>query len=251
MTATEWPQGYHRIVLDSVDSTNAEALRRLPGLNAPAWIFARTQTAGRGRRGRGWASPAGNFSATLLMRPGGTPAEAALRSFIASRALYDALVAVTGQPERFALKWPNDVLLDGGKLAGILLESMGQGAQTGYLAIGIGVNLGFVPEGGILDTNALHPVCLREATGTEVDPVAFLNRLAVAFDGYERQFRQFGFAPIRSAWLQHAARIGDRITARTTRDTHEGIFEDVDPNGNLVLRTATGPLAIAAADVFF
>src|SRR5688572_29433637 len=116
-----WPAGVRREVFAELDSTNAEALRRAAtGDAGPLWILTRAQTAARGRRGRAWASPPGLFAATLLMLPPATGEGAALRSFVAALGLFDALVAATGRPELFALKWPNDVLLEGRKLAGIL-----------------------------------------------------------------------------------------------------------------------------------
>ena len=112
---TSWPAGVGREILGELDSTNAEALRRAAGGAAgPAWICALRQTAARGRRGRAWAMGAGNFAASLLMRPPGMNGVAlAQRSFVAALGLLDAMVAVTGRPELFALKWPNDVLLGG------------------------------------------------------------------------------------------------------------------------------------------
>ena len=92
-----WPDGYGRQVLDSVDSTNAEAMRQAGQLSGPCWILAHHQASGRGRRGRVWHMPRGNFAATLALRPNGPPSHVALRSFVASVALYDALVAVTGR----------------------------------------------------------------------------------------------------------------------------------------------------------
>src|SRR6056297_3225873 len=138
---TDWPESYDRRVLAEVDSTNAEAARMATELTGPTWIMARNQTAARGRRGRGWANPAGNFAATLVLHPSEPPEQAALRSFVASLALYDGIVAATGRAQGLSLKWPNDVLLNGGKLAGILLESAGHGPRLSHLAIGIGVNL--------------------------------------------------------------------------------------------------------------
>ena len=116
---TAWPEGVARHVLAEVDSTNSEAARLAPQLTQPTWIMAHRQTAARGRRGRAWISPEGNFAATLVMRPGGEPAAAALRSFVAALALADALALVVGPGAVIALKWPNDVLLNGGKVAGI------------------------------------------------------------------------------------------------------------------------------------
>ena len=128
-TGPDWPAGYGQRVLGEVDSTNAEAARIAGNLDGPEWILGLRQTAGRGRRGRGWADPEGNFAATLVLFPGEPAGRVALRSFVASLALLDAFVAVTGRPDGFALKWPNDVLLNGGKVAGILLEGAGQGQR--------------------------------------------------------------------------------------------------------------------------
>ncbi|MET4101941.1 BirA family biotin operon repressor/biotin-[acetyl-CoA-carboxylase] ligase [Roseovarius sp. MBR-78] len=248
---TCWPEGYGRRVLARVDSTNAEAARIAPGLAGPEWILALEQTAARGRRGRAWANPAGNFAATLVMRPSETPDRVALRSFVAALALFDALVAATGRAQGFALKWPNDVLLNGGKLAGILLESAGAGAALSHFAIGIGVNLVAAPDAGEVEAGALRPVSLLSETGIAIAPEPFLDLLAPAYARHEAQFVTYGFAPIRAAWLARAARLGDTIVARTPRETHEGRFETVDDAGNLILTTARGRQAIAAADVFF
>jgi BirA family transcriptional regulator, biotin operon repressor / biotin---[acetyl-CoA-carboxylase] ligase len=238
-------------VLPSVDSTNAEAARRASSQVAPLWILAGEQTGGRGRRGRPWASPRGNFHATLLLHPAEPPELVALRSFTAALALRDACVALTGLAEGFALKWPNDVLLNGGKLAGILLESTGQGGRVRHLAIGIGVNLIAAPAAAQVEPDALRPVSLLGETGLRVTPEAFLDALAPAFARWEAAFQAQGFAPLRDEWLAHAARLGQTIRARTGVSTREGVFETVDSTGALVLRTPTATLAIPAAEVFF
>ena len=242
---TDWPEGYGRRVYDSLDSTLSEAARLQQELTAPTWILALEQTAARGRRGRSWTTPRGNFAATLMMPRKEPPGVAALRSFVTSLALFRAFVAVTGREDAFALKWPNDVLLRGGKVAGILLESVGD-----HLAIGIGVNLAHAPEASTLETRALPAVTLREA-GASVTAEDFLDVLAQEYAGLEDQFTTYGFAAIRSAWLAHAARLGEVITARTMRDEITGVFEDVDSAGNLILRTRDGAVPITAADVFF
>lgn len=248
---TDWPQGYGRRILAEVDSTLSEAARTAPTLSGPEWILAHRQTAARGRRGRVWEHPEGNLAATLVLRPEGPPEQIALRSFVAALALFDACVAVTGRTEGFALKWPNDVLLNGGKLAGILLESAGSGAGVTHLAIGIGVNLSHAPAAGVLEPGALRPVSLLSETGVLVDPETFLTHLAAAYARHEMQFVTFGFAPIRTAWLARAARLGETITARTGTAETAGTFETVDAQGNLVLMTPTGRVAIPAADVYF
>lgn len=244
---THWPESYGRRVLAEVDSTNAEAGRIANGLAGPEWILALKQTTARGRRGRVWANPEGNFAATLVLPHAGDPAQAALRSFVTSLALYDAFVAVTGRPEAFALKWPNDVLLNGGKVAGILLESL----SPSQIAIGIGINLLHAPATDEVEAGAVRPVSLMSETGVAVGPEDFLTPLASAFARYETQFSTYGFAPIREAWLTRAARLGEVITARTATSETVGTFRDVDGQGNLVLETAKSRVAIPAADVFF
>jgi BirA family biotin operon repressor/biotin-[acetyl-CoA-carboxylase] ligase len=242
----EWPAGYSRHVFDSLDSTLVQAARMLPTLQGSAWLLAHEQTAARGRRGRAWSTPRGNFAGTLIMQHAGSPADAALRSFVASLALREAFVSVTGREDAFALKWPNDVLLNGGKVAGILLETQGA-----HLVIGIGVNLAHAPSAAQVEQGAVTPVSVRGETGVAVAAEDFLDALAVAYARFELQFTTFGFAPIRTAWLSHAARIGEVVTARTMRDETVGVFEDVDASGNLILNTAKGRVAITAADVYF
>ena len=185
---SEWPQGYTRTVLDTVDSTLDEGRRRLANFGGPEWIMARAQTAARGRRGRAWSNPQGNFAATLVLHPDEPPAQAALRSFVAAIALSDALASLTGRPEQISLKWPNDVLLNGGKVAGILLESAGAGAQISHLLIGIGVNLIGVPDAGQLEENAVRPVSVASETGVTVAQDDFLDTLAAAYANRETQF---------------------------------------------------------------
>lgn len=190
--------------------------------------------------------PAGNFAATLLMFPKEKPEIVALRSFVAALALFDAFVTVTGRSDPFALKWPNDVLLNGGKVAGILLES-----DQRSLSIGIGVNLVAAPSTAQVEEGSTPPVSLADETGALVGPEEFLDALAPAYAHWEAQFTTYGFAPIRTAWLARAARLGEPIRARTMTTEHHGTFETVDAFGNLVLQTAQGLLTIPAAEVFF
>lgn len=240
-----WPQGYGRLVLPETDSTNAEALRRLPELAGPLWILALRQTAGRGRRGRGWTDPAGNFAASLAIRLNEPPARLALRSFVAALALHDALDALTGLGAALALKWPNDVLLSGGKLSGILLES----GPGGALVVGIGVNLRAAPpaEPGA----AFPPVSLRAETGFDIGPETLLAHLAPAFAAWETRLATYGFGPLRTAFLARAARLGETVSARTMSGEHTGRFDTIDETGALVLVTPQGRVSVPAADLYF
>jgi BirA family biotin operon repressor/biotin-[acetyl-CoA-carboxylase] ligase len=251
LSAEPWPEGVGRLILQTVDSTNAHAARLAGSIPAPFWVLSREQTGGRGRRGRPWVSPPGNLYATCLMRPTEAADVVALRSFAAALALHDTCTALTGHPAALTLKWPNDVLLNGGKLAGILLEAQGTGGTVRHLAIGIGVNLVSAPPVESVEPGALRPVSLLGETGLTVSPEDFLDLLAPALARWEATFVTGGFAPLRAAWLSRAARLGQTIRARAGQADHHGIFETVDASGALVLHTGTGPLAIPAAEVFF
>lgn len=246
-----WPDAVARHSFETLESTNAHAASLAPGLTGPAWVIAGEQTAGRGRRGRPWQSPRGNFYGSLVMRPEGAADQAALRSFTAALALHDACVDLTGLPQAFALKWPNDVLLNDGKLAGILLEASGQGSGLSHLVIGIGVNLIAAPPPDAMEPGAVPPVSLLSETGIRVSPERFLTHLAAAFARWEAQFQLAGFAPLRTAWLGRAARLGQRIRARTGTVERHGIFETVDGSGALVLNMDGQREIIPAAEVFF
>lgn len=226
----------------------AEAARRIPSLERPTWIMAHRQTAARGRRGRAWSNPRGNFAATYVFRPGGSPAEAALRSFLAANALFEAL-AMKIDRDRLAVKWPNDVLLNGGKVAGILLETTGKFGEIDWLSVGIGVNLVAVPPAE--DGAAFPPVSLMREGGQPCDVHEMLSMLASNFATQERILSEFGFGPIRENWLKNAAKLGEVITARTAREDYTGTFETVDETGQLVLQTPKGRITIPAADVYF
>ncbi len=246
-----WPENYGRVVLAEVGSTSDVAKHLAADHAAPFWVLADRQTAARGRRGRAWINPEGNFAATLVLQTNEPPAQVALRSFVMSLALFRAFGDVTGQPHLFSLKWPNDVLLNGGKVAGILLENAGIMHQGTFLTIGVGVNLVAAPSPSEVETTAVLPVSLKSETKVQCSTEGFLDHLAYHYALLETQFQDFGFSPIRTGWLAHAARLGETITARTGDQTTTGIFEDVDANGHLVLRGPRGAAKIAAADVFF
>jgi BirA family biotin operon repressor/biotin-[acetyl-CoA-carboxylase] ligase len=243
-----WPQGWGRVVLDSVDSTSDEARRRAgAGERGPLWIMARVQTAARGRRGRSWSAPAGNLSATALLRPAAPARDAALLSFAACLAVADLFDAVA-PGARVALKWPNDALLNERKAAGVLLESAGDGRRLDWLTVGIGVNLAHhpVPEPG-----AWPPGSVLSETGRAPDPEDALDRLAAAFAVWAGRLAAEGFAPLRAAWLARAARLGEKVVARLPGETAEGAFVDIAEDGALMLSGPTGLRRIHAADVFF
>ncbi|HEX7725849.1 MAG TPA: biotin--[acetyl-CoA-carboxylase] ligase [Rhizomicrobium sp.] len=243
-----WPQGYALREWTEIDSTNEEA-RRLAaaGEHGPVWLRADRQTAGRGRRGRAWESPAGNLAATLLIVPGKPASECAQLSFVTAIAAADAASDFAANAE-IKVKWPNDVLANGRKLAGILLESAsgGDGALT-FLAIGVGINLAHFPP----DTE--FPATSLAALGVSVpSPSAALSQLAAHFAKWYEVWMTNGFSPIQDAWLARAAGLGSRIRARLTHEETSGVFEGIDNTGALILREAQGRTrTIAAGEVFF
>ena len=236
------------LALDEIDSTNSEARRRAEaGEPGPLWITALRQTAGRGRRGRTWETGQGNLAATLLMTTGREPRDAAQVSFVAALAVSDLARAYL-PAERVRVKWPNDVLVDGRKLAGILVES-GQRREGGlWLAIGVGVNLAKAP--GITERPAT--TLAAETLTPPPDPRVALEGLAAAFADWLEAWDDKGFPAIAAAWTARAHGLGQACTARLATETVEGVAEGLDLDGALRLRLADGRLRrITAGDVFF
>jgi BirA family biotin operon repressor/biotin-[acetyl-CoA-carboxylase] ligase len=232
-------QGYGLKQFAELDSTNAEARRlALGGESGPLWIVAARQTQGRGRQGRVWHSADGNLFATLLLRPSRIKTEWPQLSFAAAIAVADMAAAFT---PAIAVKWPNDVLAEGKKLSGILLESVGDS-----LAIGIGINLGSHPP----DTE-FPAISLAALGATPPSSEQALDLLAAGFAGWYDIWEKSGFAPIRDAWLARAAGLGSRIRARLPGREHMGVFEGIDEQGALLLRDADNLHVLAAAEVFF
>ena len=237
---------------DEIDRTNEEA-RRLGdrGEQGPVWIVAARQTAGRGRRGRAWESPSGNFMGTLYLTPRCGAREAGELSFVAAVAVHDAVSSLLPPPLRPALrlKWPNDLLHERAKLAGILLESSGvAGAEVAWVAIGMGVNLAMHPQGLEYPATSLAAMGVSGVTADDA-----LVALDAAFTRWLAVWRGVqGFAAIREAWLKRAEGIGGRIAVRLSSGTMEGIFEGLAPDGALQLRLDDGTLhLVSAGDVFF
>jgi len=233
-------------VFETLDSTNEEAKRRaLAGETGPLWIIARSQSAGRGRRGRAWTSQTGNLFATGLFKLDASPARAAQLSFAAALAVGDLAASVI-DPALVRLKWPNDVLIAGRKVSGILLES-GAHFQGGlWLAVGIGVNLAHHPE------DAERPATDFTVHGASLTPEAACKTLAERFDHWRAAWDRDGFAPLREAWIARAWGLGERCVARLNDETVEGVFADLAEDGSLRLDLKDGGRRlISAGDVFF
>ena len=241
------PSGYRALIFDEIDSTNEEVRRRAAaGEAGNLFILARRQTAGRGRRGREWQSPRGNFHATLLLRPPVTPQKSAELSFVAANTVAETIETL-GVP-RASVKWPNDVLVDGAKIAGILLESSARHpAQLEWIAIGIGINLAHAPER--IPAQATS-VAIRTGRAAP-DAAEVLAILARAFAGRYDIWMSQGFAPTRAEWLSRAHGLGERIVARLEREEVAGTFLDVNDAGAILIGTPDGVRAISSGEVFF
>jgi BirA family transcriptional regulator, biotin operon repressor / biotin---[acetyl-CoA-carboxylase] ligase len=236
--------GVGLIACDTVGSTNAEALSYArAGEKGPLWITARAQSAGRGRRGRSWVSEPGNLFATLLLTDPAPPERAAQLSFVAALATHDAIAAqAPALACSLAFKWPNDVLCDGAKLAGILIEA--EGTRPLMVAVGIGVNCRHHPE--IADYAATD----LAAAGAAVTPEKLFEALSAAMVHRLREW-EAGFAPIRAEWLRRAGALGGELQVRLGARELAGRFETLDEAGRLMLRLPDGTIeTIAAGEVY-
>ena len=242
------PSFYELVQLDDVDSTNAEAGRRARvGAREGTLVWATRQNAGRGRLGKRWSSPPDNLYMSLLLRPGCAAAEAAQVSFAAALGVGEALSAM---PLDAAVhyKWPNDVLLGGRKVAGILLESSTAdgGRRVDELIVGIGVNVASHPA-----DSAYPATCLAEH-GHTGGVLRALEAIAAELLEWVAQWRQGGVAALRGAWLARAAGLGARLEVRLPTATLAGTFADLDGAGALILDADDGSRrSISTGEVYF
>jgi BirA family biotin operon repressor/biotin-[acetyl-CoA-carboxylase] ligase len=247
-TAPRLPPAYRLHAHDSLPSTNDEARRlAVAGADEGTLVWALEQSGGRGRRGRSWASPRGNLYLSVVLRPEGPLSEAAQLGFVAALAVVDALGSVMPPMTEVRLKWPNDVLVGGRKVAGLLLESVtDQDGGLDALILGVGVNLDSAPEG-----TAYPATCLAAEGGRDVGVADLLQAWARHFLTRVNRWTDEGFAPIRTAWLNRAKGQGEPIEVRLPERTVTGTFRDLDDSGALLLDTPAGAERITAGDVFF
>jgi BirA family transcriptional regulator, biotin operon repressor / biotin---[acetyl-CoA-carboxylase] ligase len=242
------PAGYRLVCFDSVGSTNDEAKRLACG-GAPAGtlVWARQQTAGRGRLGRPWSSPPGNLYVSLILRPDCPVSRAAQLGFVAALAVGGALRALLPAVEGLAYKWPNDVLVNGRKLGGVLLEAETTTPDRPALVIlGVGVNLLTSPHDTEFPATSVAEEGLRA-----LSPPVVLEAFAEQFQSWYERWSAEGFTPLRAAWLADAAAArGEPLRVRLPTATLLGRFHDIDHEGNLLLDCAEGCRRIAAGEVF-
>ena len=253
---------------DRLDSTNSEAMRLAQGgETGPLWVTTQRQEAGRGRRGNAWTSPEGNLAASLLMPVAGVaPEMVATLGFVAGVALVDALrdacrLALSPRAEMgdaplpqgiapsaaaIHLKWPNDVLADGQKLAGILLEAETLPGGRQAVVVGFGVNVAAAPDGLPYPAAAL-------AAFSAADAPMLLEFLSERFVEAVRIWNKGrGFSNIRRRWLERAAGVGAPVSVRMAEVTLTGIFETIDEGGRLVILAPDGTRrTVTAGEVHF
>jgi len=243
--------GYRLAVFDQTGSTNAEAMvRAREGERGPMWFVTTEQTAGRGRRNRAWIAPRGNLASSILEVMDTPPQAAATLGFAAGLAVQRALRGVCAKRRSgtdFLLKWPNDVLADGKKCVGINLEAETVGGEHFAIVVGIGTNVVGAPEGTPTPATSLADL------GYQVTAEELFTHLSDAW----AEFRGIwdygrGFAELRKAWLAGAMGLGEPVAIRSGNVTIEGIFETLDEQGCMIVRTPEGRrIPITAGDVHF
>jgi BirA family biotin operon repressor/biotin-[acetyl-CoA-carboxylase] ligase len=244
--STALPAGWRHASFDEIDSTNAEAMRRIAaGERGQLWITARFQSRGRGRSGRSWSSADGSLAATLMVTPGCAPAALPQLSLLAGVATHDAIAGAlpAGAQALTRLKWPNDVLIAGAKASGILVESTAVGADV-VAVIGIGINIAAPPELGDRPTTSLA------THGAAIDVSGMSIRLAASLATWlETWDRGARFDAVRSAWLERAGPPGMPMTVHAGGVPVSGAYVGLDIDGALLLDTTSGRQRFTFGDV--
>ncbi len=241
------PSPYNLISLDCIDSTNEEAKRMAyDGAPEGTVIWAREQTAGRGRRGRTWTSNAGNLYCSILLRPDCLASKAMQLSFVTALEMAEAISSILPKGAFVNCKWPNDVLVGGRKVSGILLESqtLPLGSMD-WLIIGVGLNIDSFPEDVEFPATSL----LREGA-KNITVERMLETFCVRFLAGYVTWKNIGFQPTREAWLRRAAWIGKEITVRLEKETLKGEFKSLDGDGALILLHNGHERRITAGDIY-
>lgn len=244
-----WLQKYNLLIFDEIDSTNSEAIRLVKAnISGNFVIWATKQTAGRGRYGRQWQSDQGNLYTSVILDNNIPITKQPQVSFITALALYDAINSVTkksSQDLKTFVKWPNDILINDKKVAGILLESITIHKRN-YLIIGVGVNISSNP------TNVNYPTTSILSENLETETSNLLSVFMGFFDKYLMQWNKTGFVSIRKQWLKRAYKINDIVTINDGSSRISGVFNDIDLNGNIRLKTAGGQIfTLSLGEVLF
>ena len=242
------PETYRLIKLTDIDGTNAEAKRiALSGVDLShesVVVWAETQTAGRGRRGREWISPKGNLYCSLLFNPKCSVSDAGQLGLVASLALQRVISRVTDGVE---CKWPNDVLINGQKVSGLLMETEANSkGDLTWLVLGVGVNIAHHPEDMPFPATSLFAAGQEGTTVTQM-----LEGFVGEMDQLLSEWRDTGFSAARAEWLSVAAGLNKDISVHLPNDTINGVFAGLDASGALILDGPDGFQTINSGDVFF
>lgn len=249
MTAT-LPAFFRAVALDETGSTNDDATTAArEGAAEGTLIWARRQLKGRGRRGRTWVSPEGNLHLSIVLRPNVPPARAGEIAFVAALAAAEACAAFARSAD-VRCKWPNDVLVDGRKCAGLLIESSITGSALDWIVVGIGINLAGHPDDAEYPATHLAEH-LSPGAGRAIAVEEALAVLGAAFAGRYDEWRRSGFKPIRETWLARAAGIGKPLRVRLESEEFTGTFTGLGGDGALVVTMPDGSTRrVTAGDVF-
>lgn len=239
------PSGAAIEIFETLDSTSLEARRRARDASSrPRWFIALSQTAGYGRRGRAWAQRPGDFAGTLAFRPDAPAARFGQLSFIAALSVASALDEHV-DPHLIAFKWPNDILIDGGKVAGLLLERIDDD-QGPIVSIGIGINIVSAPA-----DMPFRAARLVDHASAPPDPARLARRIDEHFWRYYGEWKRKGFERARRLWLERAQGVGEDIGVKLPNEELAGVFDGLDESGALILRSGAGKRIIAAGEVYF
>ena len=248
MQAIKGLDGWRHLKLGSVDSTNTQAMKLgMDGDPGKLWITATEQLGGKARRGRSWVSKPGNMYASLLLVDVAEPQNISTLPLVVSLALHRAISGFLPEPEKLRIKWPNDLLFDGKKISGILLEGATDKSRRLLSVIGCGVNCRHFPD------NPIYPATSFAEEGIDIPPEDLFSALSIELaSALEQWCGGTRFSPIREAWLKRATGLGGVVVARFPDHEITGEFQDMDAQGRLVIKDADGQIhAIAAADIFF
>ena len=229
-----------------LDSTN-DAARRLAdqGCAHGSVVWADEQTAGHGRFARPWHSPPGNLLVSVVLRPSSPAPRVAELGFVAAVAVAACVAQHLPPDAGVGLKWPNDVQVDGAKIAGILPEARSAGAVLEWVVLGIGLNLAHAPAG------MPYPVTSLAAHGATVTPEQGLQTCLAHLEQWLRRWETDGFGPVRAAWLAHARGLGGAVAVQVGDRQQHGVFHGLDADGAMLLATADGLRRITAGEVAF
>jgi BirA family biotin operon repressor/biotin-[acetyl-CoA-carboxylase] ligase len=242
------PSAYRLVELADIDSTNDEIRRRLAAGAEPGLVVrAARQHKGRGRRGNTWEGLDGNLFCSMLIAPGVPPADIGLLSFVTALAVGDAIDETLPASVRVRFKWPNDILIEGRKVAGILLESDSTGSGAiDRVVVGLGVNVVAAPEGTDRSATSLA------AHGATVDAATLARRVITCFDHWHRRLKGAGFSELREDWLARAQGLGRELVVNLPDGSFRGRFLDLDATGALIVEQPDGNRrAVVSGEVFF